>query len=54
MIGYYANFGGTCWWLLVKFGKTNLAEEQSIKNKKRNLIFLAFLTLILILILFYK
>jgi hypothetical protein len=52
MIEYYANFGGSCWWLLVKFGKTNLTEEQSPKNKKRNLLFLAFLTIVVFVLCF--
>lgn len=52
MIEYYANFGGTCWWILIKFCKTNLTEEQSYKNKKRNLLFLTFITLVIFYLFF--
>jgi len=52
MIEYYANFGGTCWWIFIKFCQTSLTEEQSPQNKKRNLLFLTFITLVIFFLVF--
>jgi len=34
------DFGGFLWWLLIKFCKTNLKEEQSKYKWSRNIFFL--------------
>jgi hypothetical protein len=31
--------GGFLWWLLIKFCKTNLEDEQAENNRIRNLVF---------------
>lgn len=36
----FSELGGYLWWLLIKFGKTDLKKEQSQEKKSRNLIFL--------------
>ena len=40
------DFGGFLWWLLIKFGKTELQEEQTKEKWARNIIFLIILGLI--------
>ena len=50
MIEYHANLGGFWYWILIKSCKTSLREEQAIKNKRRNLIFLGILNIIFALI----
>jgi len=47
------NLGGFLWWLLVRFGRTNLIEEQTHKHDFRNFLFVAFLVLLTVFI-FYK
>ncbi len=34
------DIGGFLWWLLIKFRKTNLKEEQSKEKWSRNIFFL--------------
>jgi uncharacterized membrane-anchored protein len=46
MIEFHAYFGGLSWWILVRFCRTKLADEQSDKNRRRNLYFLSFLNII--------
>jgi hypothetical protein len=51
---FYANLGGIYWWLLIKFGRTKLVEEQNDKNKIRNLLFVSFVNILfVIMILLY-
>jgi len=45
--------GGFLFWLLIKFGKTNLEEEQSIKNVPRNILMFC-LSIFLICLINYK
>ncbi|EJL60932.1 hypothetical protein PMI10_03610 [Flavobacterium sp. CF136] len=50
MIEFHADFGGLCYWILIKFCRTKLSDEQTIENKRRNLFFLSFLNIIFIFI----
>jgi hypothetical protein len=38
--GLLTDLGGLVWWLLIKFCKTNLEEEQSKDKWSRNIFFL--------------
>lgn len=48
MIRYHAYLGGFWYWVLIKFGKTKLSDEQDDKNRKRNLFFLCFINILLV------
>ncbi|RXM42815.1 hypothetical protein BOW57_14915 [Flavobacterium sp. YO64] len=48
MIEYHAYLGGFWYWILIKFCKTKLSDEQAETNRKRNLFFLSFLNIIVI------
>lgn len=48
MIEYHAYLGGLWYWILIKFCKTKLSDEQADKNRRRNLFFLCFLYFIVI------
>jgi len=50
MIKFHADFGGLCYWILIKCCRTKLSDEQSPENKRRNLFFLSFLNIIFALI----
>ena len=41
------DFGGFLWWLIIRFGKTELEEEQTKEKWARNLFFLIILGLII-------
>lgn len=43
----YSDIGGFFWWLLIKFCKTELKEEQSEKHWARNIFVLIFIVIIL-------
>ncbi len=47
MIEFHAYFGGLWWWILIRFCRTKLADEQSDKNRRRNLYFLCFLNILI-------
>ena len=40
----FSDIGGFLWWLLIKFCKTKLEEEQIKERWPRNIIFLLFIT----------
>lgn len=46
----YADLGGFFWWVLIKFCKTSLEEEQTKENWSRNIIFLIFIGMIIALL----
>lgn len=48
MIEYHANMGGFWYWILIKFGRTKLSDEQADQNRRRNLFFLFFLNIIFV------
>lgn len=48
MIQYHAYMGGFWYWILIKFGRTKLADEQAEENKRRNLFFLCFINVIFV------
>jgi hypothetical protein len=50
MIEFHADLGGLWWWILIKFCKTKLSEEQTNEKRRRNLFFLSFLNIIFVLI----
>ena len=50
MIEFHAYFGGLWWWILIRFCRTKLADEQADKNRRRNLYFLSFLNIIIVII----
>jgi len=50
MIEYHAQLGGFLYWILIKFGRTKLSDEQADKNRRRNLFFLWFINIIFVLI----
>ena len=37
--GIFSDFGGFLWWILIKFCKTKLEDEQKEKNWARNIFF---------------
>jgi len=37
------NFGGSLWWILIRFCRTKLSEEQTKEKSARNFIFLVFI-----------
>ncbi|CAM4368823.1 hypothetical protein GILI108418_16975 [Gillisia limnaea] len=43
----FGEFGGFLWWVLIRFCKTDLKEEQKEDKKPRNLIFLIGLGLLI-------
>jgi len=43
----FSDFGGFLWWLLIKFCKTNLADEQTKDKWSRNIFFLIVIGFIL-------
>jgi hypothetical protein len=45
MIEYHAQLGGFWYWILIKFGRTKLSDEQADKNRRRNLFFLCFINI---------
>ena len=45
---FYNLLGGFYWWLFVKFCQTKLADEQNEINKVRNLVFVSFVNIIII------
>lgn len=45
MIEYHAQLGGFWYWILIKFGRTILSDEQADKNRRRNLFFLCFINI---------
>lgn len=53
MIEYHAYLGGFWYWLLIKFCRTKLSDEQADQNRRRNLFFLSFLNILLFLIVAY-
>ena len=53
MYGFYHYVGGFLWWLFVKFGRTNLSDEQSEANKLRNSLFIFFINLTIALSIVY-
>lgn len=48
MIEFHADLGGLWYWILVKFCKTKLSDEQADENRRRNLYFLFFINTIFI------
>ena len=40
MIEYHAQLGGFWYWIIIKFFKTKLSDEQADRNRRRNLFFL--------------
>jgi len=50
MIEYHAQLGGFWYWILIKFGRTKLSDEQADRNRRRNLFFLWFINIIFVLI----
>jgi hypothetical protein len=48
MIEYHANLGGLWWWILIKFCKTKLSDEQTNEKRRRNLYFLFFINIIFV------
>ncbi len=45
MIEYHAYMGGFWYWILIKFGRTKLSDEQADKNRRQNLFFLCFINI---------
>jgi hypothetical protein len=43
----FTDLGGFLWWLFIKFGKTDLRNEQTQKKWSRNLFFLILVGLII-------
>ena len=43
----FSDLGGFLWWLLIKFCKTNLKDEQANDNWSRNIFFLIVIGLII-------
>lgn len=41
------NLGGYLWWLFIRFGRTNLIEEQTHKHDFRNFMVIAVLIIFL-------
>jgi hypothetical protein len=37
---FLVKLGGFLWWVLIRFGKTKLSEEQLEEKKERNIFFL--------------
>jgi len=50
MIEYHAQLGGFWYWIIIKFFKTKLSDEQADRNRRRNLFFLWFINIIFVLI----
>jgi len=50
MIEYHAQLGGFWYWIIIKFFKTKLYDEQADRNRRRNLFFLWFINIIFVLI----
>lgn len=48
MIEFHADLGALGWWILIKFCKTKLSDEQANENRRRNLFFLSFINIIII------
>lgn len=46
MIDYHVRLGGFWYWVIIKFCQTELSAEQTVDNKRRNLIFLGILNII--------
>lgn len=53
MSAFYNLSGGFLWWLLIRFCSTNLSEEQSEINKKRNQIFFYLIQILIIALTLY-
>jgi len=43
----FTDFGGFLWWLIIKFGKTKLEDEQTKEKWARNLFFLIILGILI-------
>lgn len=50
MIEYHVRLGGFWYWIIIKFGRTKLSDEQADRNRRRNLFFLWFINIIFVLI----
>jgi hypothetical protein len=46
----YTDIGGFFWWIMVRFCKTKLEDEQSKDNWSRNILFLLLIGMILVYI----
>ncbi|KFF05920.1 hypothetical protein [Flavobacterium reichenbachii] len=53
MIEFHSDLGGLWYWILIKFCRTKLSDEQADKNRRRNLFFLSFLNILLFIMIYF-
>jgi len=44
------NLGGFLWWLFIRFGRTDLEQEQTHKHDFRNFLFVVLLVLLIVFV----